>query len=137
MCVVSIPVLVQADNDRPIQVGQLPTKAQAFITKYFRNHKVALAKMESGLFYKSYNVIFTNGDKLEFDRSGNWTEIQCERSEVPVGAVPAEIRAYVEEYYPGAKILQIERDGKEYEVELSNHWEITFDRRFQVIDIDD
>lgn len=93
--------------------------------------------MESGLFYKSYNVIFTNGDKLEFDRSGNWTEIQCERSEVPVGAVPAEIRAYVEEYYPGAKILQIERDGKEYEVELSSHWEITFDQRFQVIDIDD
>ena len=93
--------------------------------------------MESGLFYKSYDVIFTNGEKLEFDKSGDWTEIQCKMSEVPAQAVPAEIRTYVSNNYPDVKILQIERDGKEYDVKLSNRWEITFNNKFQVIDIDD
>ena len=137
VCVLGVQMTALADNDKPIQIGQLPTKAQTFITTYFKNHKVALAKMESGLFYKSYDVIFTNGEKLEFDKSGDWTEIQCKMSEVPAQAVPAGIRSYVSSTYPDAKILQIERDGKEYDVKLSNRWEITFNNKFQVIDIDD
>lgn len=136
VCVLGVQMTALADNDKPIQIGQLPTKAQTFITTYFKNHKVALAKMESGLFYKSYDVIFTNGEKLEFDKSGDWTEIQCKMSEVPVQAVPAEIRSYVSSTYPDTKIIQIERDGKEYDVKLSNRWEITFNNKFQVIDID-
>ena len=135
--VLGVQTMALADNDKPIQIGQLPTKAQTFITTYFKHHKVALAKMESGLFYKSYDVIFTNGEKLEFDKSGDWTEIQCKMSEVPMQAVPAEIRSYVSSTYPEAKILEIERDGKEYEVKLSNRLEITFNNKFQVIDIDD
>ena len=137
MCVLGVQTMVWADNDKPIQIGQLPTKAQTFITTYFKNHKVALAKMESGLFYKSYDVIFTTGEKLEFDKSGDWTEIQCKASEVPAQAIPAEIRSYVVSTYPDAKILEIERDSKEYEIKLSNGWEITFDDKFRVIDIDD
>ena len=137
MCVLGVQTMVWADNDKPIQIGQLPTKAQTFITTYFKNHKVALAKMESGLFYKSYGVIFTTGEKLEFDKSGDWTEIQCKASEVPAQAIPAEIRSYVVSTYPDAKILEIERDSKEYEIKLSNGWEITFDDKFRVIDIDD
>lgn len=49
--------MLWADNDKPIHVGQLPTKAQTLITTYFKNHKIALAKMESGLLSKSYDVI--------------------------------------------------------------------------------
>ena len=137
MCVLRVQTLALADNDQPIQIRQLPTKAQTLVTTYFKHHKVALAKMESGLFYKSYDVIFTTGEKLEFDKSGDWTEIQCKASEVPVQVLPAEIRSYVSSTYPGAKVLEIERDGKEYEVKLSNGWEITFDNQFRVIDIDD
>ena len=153
MCMLGVQTMALADNDKPIQVGQLPTKAQTLITTYFKHHKVALAKMESGLFYKSYDVIFTTGEKLEFDKSGDWTEIQCKASEVPVQVLPAEIqckasevpvqvlpaeiRSYVSSTYPDAKVLEIERDGKEYEVKLSNGWEITFDNQFRVIDIDD
>ena len=77
-----------ADNDKPIQVGQLPTKAQTFLTTYFKSHKVALAKQESDLFYKTYDVIFTNGEKVEFDKSGEWTEVKCSQSEVPSKIVP-------------------------------------------------
>lgn len=71
VCVFTVSTVAMADNEKPIQVGQLPTKAQTFITTYFKGHKVALAKLDSDLFSKSYDVIFTNGEKIEFDKSGS------------------------------------------------------------------
>ena len=84
VCMFAVHTMVMADNDRPIQVNQLPAKAQTFIKTYFKNHKVALAKMESGVFYKSYDVVFTNGEKVEFDKAGEWKH--CDPAGV-VGAV--------------------------------------------------
>ncbi len=125
VCMFAVHTMVMADNDRPIQVNQLPAKAQTFIKTYFKNHKVALAKMESGVFYKSYDVVFTNGEKVEFDKAGEWKEVRCRQSEVPAQVVPE------------ARILEIEFDHNEYEIKLSNRWEITFDSQMRVIDIDD
>lgn len=126
-----------ADNDKPITVNNLPAVSRQVITKYFAGKKVALAKMESGLANKNYDVIFTNGDKLEFDRKGAWTEIDCERSTVPPALVPTAIKNYVGSNYEGSKIVKIERDSREYDVKLSNGIEITFNKKFQVTDIDD
>lgn len=137
VCMFAVHTMVMADNDKPIQVNQLPTKAQTFIKTYFKSQKVALTKQESELFYKSYDVVFTNGEKVEFDKAGEWTEVQCRQSEVPAQIVPEAIKNYVKTNYPDAKILQIERDKKEYEVKLSNRWEIKFDSKMRVIDIDD
>lgn len=137
VCMLSMSSIVLADTDKPIQIGELPTKAQTFITTYFKTLKVAMAKQETDLFFKSYDVIFTNGEKLEFDKSGDWTEVKCTASEVPSQIVPEAIRSYIKTNYPNEKILQIERDKKEYEIKLSNRWEIKFDSQFRVIDIDD
>ena len=137
VCLFTLSAVAVADSNKPIQVGQLPTPAQTFVTTYFKNHKVALAKMETDLFYKSYDVIFTNGEKIEFDRSGEWTEVSCEINGVPAAIIPQAIKTYVESNYPDARIMKIERDRHEYEVKLSNRWEITFDNQMRVIDIDD
>ena len=65
------------DDDKPIRVDQLPSKAQTFIRENFSGLKIALAKMESDFFDKSYEVIFVNGNKVEFYRDGRWKEIEC------------------------------------------------------------
>ena len=62
-----------AGNDKPIRLRQMPVAAQQLIKKNFNGRRVALAKAES----KSYEVVFTNGDKVEFDRDGRWKEISC------------------------------------------------------------
>ena len=77
------------------------------------------------------------GDKVEFDKAGEWTEVRCRQTGVPAQIVPAQIAEYVKTNYPDAVILQIERDSREWEVKLSNRWEITFDKQMRVIDIDD
>ena len=137
VCVFMTSVVVMADNDKPITVNQLPAQAQTFLNTYFKGHKVALAEQETEVFNKSYDVVFTTGEKVEFDKSGEWTEVQCRQSEVPAQIVPEAIRTYVQTNYPDTKILSIERDRKEYEVKLSNRWELTFDAMMRVIDIDD
>ncbi len=137
VCLVTFQVSAVADNDKPVSMTQLPTTAQQLIKKHFSKKKVALAKLETGLFEKSYDVVFNNGEKVEFDRRGNWTEIDCKMSAVPAALVPAKIAQYVKSTYPGTKILKIEKDDNRYEIKLSNRLEITFNSSFQVVDIDD
>ena len=135
--IVALSFTAKASEDKPITVDRMPQKAQQFIKAHFGNHQVAMAKMETDFLSKSYDVIFTNGDKVEFDKQGRWTNIDCEHSVVPVGVIPQTIKDYVQKQYPNAKILKIElTDRKGYDVGLSNDVEIEFDKRFNVIDID-
>ena len=129
-------IVAFADTDKPIEVSQLPTAAQQTLKTYFADRKVALAKVESDLFDKNYDVIFTNGDKMEFNSKGEWTEVQCKQSQVPAALVPSQISSYVKSNYPGQKIIEIEKESKEYEVKLGNGIELTFDKKFRLTDID-
>ena len=135
VCVFSIQVAL-ADNDKPINFTQLPQAAQKFVKQHFPKAKIAFVKMETDLFDKSYDVVFINGDNLEFDKKGEWTEVNCKSTVVPAKVIPAPIKKYVETNYPEAKVLSIERDRYDYEVKLSNFWEIKFDMNFNVIDMD-
>lgn len=133
---ITVSVSAIADNDKPINVTQLPAVAQQVIKSHFGGKKVALAKQESGIIDKKYDVVFTDGSKIEFDRKGQWTEIDCRKSAVPTKLVPAAITKQVKANYAGQTIVRIEKDRNEYEVKLSNGIEITFNGKFQVIDID-
>ena len=84
VCLFTLQTVARADDDKPIQVTQMPQLAQQFIKQHFSDSKVALAKMESDFLYKSYEVIFTNGNKVEFDKKGNWEEVDCKHTSVPV-----------------------------------------------------
>ena len=126
-----------AGNDKPIQVSELPQKAQQFIKKHFADQSVAMAKMETEFMDKSYDVIFTNGDKVEFDKKGKWTSVDCKHAQVPAEVIPVDVQKYVTRNYPDAKILKIEvTDRKGYEIDLSNGFDIEFDKKMNVIDID-
>lgn len=128
--------VAMADNDKPVTFEQLPQAAQQFIRQNFADREIAFSKMEKEWFDTSYDVLFTNGDKLEFDKKGQWKEMYCKFTAVPEKALPAPIVKFVNDKYPGVKVLVIEKDRYEYEVRLSNFWEITFDLQFNVIDMD-
>ena len=126
-----------AGNDKPIQVSEMPKAAQLFIKNHFADLSVAMAKVETDFLDKNYDVVFTNGNKVEFDKKGNWTNVDCEHTQVPVAILPEAIRQYVTKNYPDAKVLKIElTDRKGYDVELSNGFELEFDKRMNVIDVD-
>ena len=136
LCLFSFQVTACADNDKLIDFNQLPATAQQLVKKYFPTKKVVATTVESGLLQKSYDVVFSSSEKIEFDSKGNWTEISCSKSAVPTALVPAAITNYVKNTYEGSTILSIEKEHNEYEIHLANGLEITFNSKFQVVDID-
>ncbi|MBR5335138.1 MAG: PepSY-like domain-containing protein [Bacteroidaceae bacterium] len=127
----------KADNDRVITKEKLPAAAQRFVNEHFGSLKISYVKEERDLFERNYEVVFTDGTKVEFLRNGNWKEVDCRYGEVPAVLVPEPVRKYISENYPNEKVLRIDRDRHDYEVKLSNRLELTFDRNFNIIDIDD
>ena len=132
----SCNMAANAGNDKPIAVNALPAKAQTLLSNHFNNQKVMLATIETGVINKSYDVVLQNGTKLEFDKKGNLTEIDCKQGKVPAKLIPQAIRNYLKENYPAQAVKKIEMNKNEYEVELANGLDLTFNKHFQVIDID-
>lgn len=137
VCLFAIQALAKAANDKPIEVKDLPEKATAFINQHFADTKVSYAKVEEELLDKTYDVVFVNGQKIEFDKKGEWKEVDCKNGVVPTAIVPKEIKSNLEKRFPEQKIVKIERDKRGYEVKLSNKLEVKFDKKYNIIDIDD
>ena len=135
-CMVSCNMVANADNDKPISVNTLPAKAQTLLSQHFNGQKVILATIETGVINKSYDVVLQNGTKLEFDKKGNLTEIDCKQGKVPAKLIPQAIRNYLKKNYPAQAVKKIELSKNEYEVELANGLDLTFNKHFQLIDID-
>ena len=135
-CMMSFNIVANAGNDKPINVNELPAKAQTLLSKHFKGQKVMLATIESGVVSRSYDVVLRNGTKQEFDKKGNLTEIDCKQGFVPSQLIPQPIKNYLKENYRGEAVRKIELNKKEYEVELTNGIDLTFNKHFQLIDID-
>lgn len=128
---------VQADDDRPITVDELPQKSLEFIRKYFPQNEISFAKEERDFWDKKYEVVFVNGEKIEFSKNGEWKEVKCQYSTVPEAIVPQPIKDQLAKQHPEAKVLKIERDKKGYEIKLSNRMELKYNTAYLLVDIDD
>lgn len=122
--------------DKVIRPDQLPSEARQLISKHFPDREVSVVKTDYDFFSKTYEVLFPNGDKLEFDSKGRWKEIDCPQTFVPEELVPASIKGHVQQHYPQAKIVKIQYEDKVYEVELNNRIELEFNRNYELIDLD-
>ena len=136
--IVSLGISVaKADNDKVINKSQLPAQAQQFINQNFAGVNLSYAKEERDFLSRSYEVMLVDGTKLEFSSNGTWEEVDCRYGEVPAAVIPDSIKRYINENFQGEKVLKIERNRNNYEVKLSNRLELTFDKDFNIIDIDD
>lgn len=120
------------DDDRVITYQQLPQAAQTFLKKNFAK-KVPLVVTAD---WDDFTIVYESGERVEFDRNGNWKDIECRASKVPVDLIPGQITAYLNKNYPGKSVVKLERRRMGYEVRINNGMEIEFNRNFQVIDVD-
>lgn len=115
----------------------LPAAAQTTLKRNFKAD-VSLVKTDRTLGrVTEYEVILTDGTEISFDRSGNWKDVEVRRgSEVPKAFIPDGVKAYVNQYQKGARIVGVEKRRGGYDVELSNGVEMKFssDGRFQRYD---
>ena len=128
---------VAAADNRPISLDRLPQKAQAFLKQHFSGQDVKLVTQNDDLVGRDYEVMLADGTKIDFSSSGDWHEVTMRQGAVPASVVPAAIAAYVKQHYATTHIVRIERDRNNWELKLSNGLELTFDKHYRVIDIDD
>lgn len=128
-----------ADNDKVTNnINELPQVSRNFLNNYFNGNKVSHIKIDKDLFLvDSYDVILTDGTSVEFNRDGEWKEVKSFQQNIPDTLIPAEIRQYVSQNYPGQKIMTVERGKRKVSVDLANGLELKFDINGNLIDIDD
>lgn len=117
--------------------GDLPAPARATLDKEFPEEKVSYIKIEKEIFQSTtYEVQFVHGTEICFNSDGEWIEVDCKREAVPATFIPEAIKSQVDDMFPGEPITKIEKDSREYEVELSNGVELKFDKRFRLREVD-
>lgn len=129
----------RADNDVvTTDRTQLPGTSRKFITKYFGNTEIAHIVIDKNVFrVESYEVFLTNGTDIEFDRSGDWVEIDGNQNEIPAELIPRNISEYVCRNYALHRIASIEKGRYGYQIKLDNGIELIFDRKGYFREIDD
>lgn len=132
VCLLMVPTLTFADG-RPIPVDQLPAEAKAFVQNHFPNQRIIYAEKEG----KKFETRLNNGAEVDFNKKGAWTKVDCNLEAVPDAIIPAFISTQVKSTFPDATINKIEIIRKGYEVELSNHIDMTFNKAGQLIKMDD
>lgn len=126
-----------ADNDKMITREELPGKAQMFLTKHFDGVEVLYAKAERDMgVITSYDVVLDGNVKVEFNRSGEWTSVDCERGQVPDSVLPQGVLDYVSNKFAKAYVVEIERGRMGYEVKLSNDLDLDFDKNGKFLRVD-
>ena len=124
-------------NDEFLTLELLPQAAQQCIETHFGDLAISSVVKDYDEFTYSYDVYFTNGNKIEFNRSGEWTDIDCRYTKVPDSIVPAGILSYVNANYPSNDIDQISVDRRYYEVDLDNGVDLVFTKSGDFVRVDD
>ena len=121
--------MMSCDKEEVIQSEDLPVAANTFLTTHFANASVSHVKKEKeGLSGREYTVYLSDGTEIVFDKSGEWTDVDGSgNNAIPYTFIPAPIVSYVNEKYPELKISSIEKDRNEFDVELTNGFDLVFD----------
>lgn len=124
-------------DDKPVSFDLLPAQAQTFVNANYPGEKVLYITVDDDLIRPDYKVVLVNGVEIQFNYDGSLEKIESKKAGVPESLVPAQILSYVRNHYPDAFVTEYEIGTRHYEVKLSNRLELTFNKHFQVIELDD
>lgn len=120
-----------------ITAQQLPATAQDFLKKHFTNQKTAYILKDAETFSTDYKVQLENGIEIEFDKKGNWEEVDGNKNKIPFAILPKNIATYVTTNYKNTEVVKIEKGNWDYEVKLNNGLELKFNAKGEFLRLDD
>ena len=126
-------VAMMADDNRVITYDQLPQTAKTLLSQHFAKKVPLVVTMD----WDEYEILYQSGEKVEFNKRGEWKSIDCRVSAVPSVLIPEQIKSHIKATFPGTTIIKLERDRRGYGVKLNNGLEVEYNTRFQVVEIDD
>lgn len=136
LCAMLIAVSATA-SAQMISVNELPVQAKEFVDTHFKSAKVVQVEKDAPLgLVREYTVILENGIKIEFNKKGDWKEVEAKKAKLPNSVTPEKIRKYVSAEFPQTEIRKIEKDSRGYEVSISNGLDLKFNLSADFIKID-
>ncbi|MDQ3292307.1 MAG: PepSY-like domain-containing protein [Bacteroidota bacterium] len=115
------------EKEETVTAAELPQQAKDFISTHFGNATIVSVEKEKEISHTSFDVVLNNGTTLDFNSSGECTDIDGKTTPLPASVIPAKILDYVQTQYPTDSIVSWEKDGQHQEVQLGNNLELKFD----------
>ena len=82
---------VSKADDRPVTADRLPAAAKTFIKSYYPDEKISFVTKDDDLIRPDFNVVLSNGVRIDFDNSGSLDKIEVGKTMMPSGIVPVQI----------------------------------------------
>ena len=123
-------------DDRSIVPENLPDSYKSFLSCSFPEEGIAFVKEDRDFLIKKYEVLLTDGTKIEFRINGAWKEIKRHQAAVPDNLIPTEALIKVGELFPDSFIVKAEYERKNLELKLDNGYELEFDRNLTLSNLD-
>ena len=120
--------LVFAQTD----TGKLPQSSQDFLKKHFSSEQVVKVEKNDNWYNwdkdEMYEVKLANGIKLDFNKTGEVTEIDSKEGfTIPPEALPQAIRSYLDQNDLSSEVVSWEKEDDGHEVQLADGRELEFD----------
>lgn len=115
----------------------LPVNSQSFLKIHFAGKEPVSVIKDKDLLSTEYTVQYKENIEVEFDKKGNWKEIDGNHNAIPTSMIPKTILSYVTTNYSTAKITKIDKDSRGYELKLTNDLELKFNSKGKFLRIDD
>lgn len=119
-----------------IKKEALPANAQTFLKTHFGSKKPSYILEDKEILSTEYKVKFDNEIEIEFDKKGNWKEVDGKNTKIPKSIVPKKIASYIKTNFPKENVIKIELESSGYETKLSNGLELKFNLKEDFIKID-
>ena len=123
-------------QNRIINFNELPKLGKDFIIKYFGSENVKHIISDDDYFFNDYELVLTNGTEIEFNKDGEWKDIDGKKNRIPTAFIPKEITSYVNKSFPNTGIVKIEKERFKYSIELTNGLELDFNNKGKFLRID-
>jgi hypothetical protein len=127
------------ESEKVVKYGELPQESKTFLETHFGGVNISSIIKEKDDFTITWNVYLANGWEIDFRKNGDWDDIDCKYLSVPISVLellPANIAVYCTANFPGASIVEINREKYGYEISLSNDLELEFNTHGEFFKMD-
>lgn len=112
------------DGGARVEPSDLPDNARSFLNRYFPGTEIRFAEQTGA----GFDVYLENNVEVDFDASGNWTEVDGMGSALPsrvLGVVPSRAVNYARSNF-NSDIVQIEREPYGFDLYLASGQTLEF-----------
>lgn len=125
-------------DESQVAYQDLPQKAKDFLNKFYSTFEVVKITLDTESDVSVYQVDLENGNEVVFNMEGEWQQLVAPYMEsIPGGIIPENMATYLETYYSGYGINEINRTGYGYNVTLIGGLRLRFGPEGDFIAVED